>query len=46
MVEERIAGWLNEKVRRVAVQQYLTILSERASIEGIEMHTASPAQAN
>jgi peptidyl-prolyl cis-trans isomerase C len=46
MVEERIAGWLNEKVRRVAVQQYLTILSERASIEGIEMHTTSPAQAN
>jgi len=46
MVEDRIAGWLNEKVRRVAVQQYLTILSERASIEGIEMHTASSAQAN
>jgi len=46
MVEERIAVWLNEKVRRVAVQQYLTILSERASIEGIEMHIVSPAQAN
>ena len=37
VVAERIAGWLNEKVRRIAVQQYLTILSERATIEGIEM---------
>ena len=45
MVAERIAGWLNEKVRRLAVQQYLTILSQRATIEGIDMLPApvSPA---
>ena len=42
MVEARIADWLNEKVRRVAIHQYLTILSGRATIEGIEMSVASP----
>lgn len=44
MVSGRIAEWLNEKVRRVAVQQYLSILSERATIEGIEMIPGSSPQ--
>ena len=44
MVRERIAEWLNEKVRRVAVQQYLSILSEQATIEGIEMIPGSSPQ--
>ena len=43
MVRARIAVWLNEKVRRVAVQQYLAILAARADISGVDM-SASPAQ--
>ena len=46
MVHERIAGWLNEKVHRVAVQQYLSILSEQATIEGIEMIPAPSPQSH
>lgn len=41
MVRERIAGWLDEKVRRTAIQQYISILAGKASIVGIEI-SASP----
>lgn len=42
MVQERIAAWLDEKVRRTAIQQYISILAGRANIIGIEI-TASPS---
>lgn len=44
MVRERIAAWLNEKVRRVAVRQYLSILTGQATIEGIDMIPESSPQ--
>jgi peptidyl-prolyl cis-trans isomerase C len=37
MVRERIAEWLNEKVRRQAIRQYIGILAGRADIVGIEI---------
>jgi peptidyl-prolyl cis-trans isomerase C len=39
-VRERIADWLTEKVRRVAIAQYLSILAGRAKIEGIDIAAA------
>lgn len=42
MVQERIAGWLNEKVRRTAIQQYISILAGKAEIIGIDI-AASPS---
>lgn len=42
MVQERIAAWLDEKVRRTAIQQYISILAGKADIVGIEI-TASPS---
>ena len=36
IVRERIAGWLNEKVRRAAIRQYIAILAGRADITGID----------
>jgi peptidyl-prolyl cis-trans isomerase C len=42
MVRERIAGWLNEKVRRTAIQQYISILAGKAEIVGIDI-AASPS---
>ena len=43
MVQERIAGWLNEKVRRLAIRQYVSILAGRAEITGIDLTaSASP----
>lgn len=42
MVQERIATWLDEKVRRTAIQQYISILAGKASIVGIEIN-ASPS---
>lgn len=42
MVQERIAGWLDEKVRRTAIQQYISILAGRAEIVGIDI-AASPS---
>ena len=37
MVRERIATWLNEKVRRQAIKQYIAILAGRAEIVGIDL---------
>jgi peptidyl-prolyl cis-trans isomerase C len=42
MVQERIAAWLDEKVRRTAIQQYISILAGKADIVGIEI-AASPS---
>jgi len=35
MVQSRIAAWLDEKVRRTAIRQYIEILAGRAEITGI-----------
>lgn len=37
MVRDRIAAWLEEKVRRTAIQQYVAILAERADVQGIDL---------
>jgi peptidyl-prolyl cis-trans isomerase C len=37
MVRERIAAWMGEKVRRVAVQQYVSLLAGQAEIVGIDL---------
>ena len=37
IVRERIATWLNEKVRRQAIKQYIAILAGRAEIVGIDL---------
>ena len=37
LVRERIACWLNEKVRRQAIRQYISILAGKADIVGIEL---------
>ena len=37
MVRERIATWLNEKVRRQAIKQDIAILAGRAKIVGIDL---------
>ena len=37
MVRGRIATWLNEKVRRQAIKQYIAILAGRAEIVGINL---------
>ncbi len=43
MMHPHIAAWLDEKVRRVAIRQYLTILAGRAEITGISFDgNASP----
>ncbi|MCU0886070.1 MAG: peptidylprolyl isomerase [Beijerinckiaceae bacterium] len=42
MVRERIATWLDEKVQRTAIQQYISILAGKASIVGLEIN-ASPS---
>ncbi|MGL4324205.1 MAG: peptidylprolyl isomerase [Beijerinckiaceae bacterium] len=44
VARSRISGWLNEKVRRVALQQYLAFLTGQATIEGIEMIPAPSSQ--
>lgn len=41
-VRPRIAAWLDEKVRRMAIQQYIAILAGRAEIIGVEI-AASPS---
>ena len=41
-VRPRIAAWLDEKVRRMAIQQYIAILAGRAEITGVEI-AASPS---
>lgn len=40
MVQDRIAEWLAEKVRRTAIQQYISILAGKASIVGIEINAS------
>lgn len=43
VVQSRIAAWLDEKVRRVAIRQYIEILAGRADITGISLTaSASP----
>lgn len=43
LVRDRIAGWLDEKVRRTAIRQYIGLLAGRARIEGIDLAaSASP----
>ena len=37
IVQSRIAAWLDEKVRRVAIRQYIAILAGRAEISGITL---------
>ncbi len=37
IVQSRIAAWLDEKVRRVAIRQYIAILAGRAEISGIAL---------
>jgi peptidyl-prolyl cis-trans isomerase C len=39
MVEARITNWLEEKVRRTAIQQYIGILAGKAEITGVELAT-------
>lgn len=41
MVRSRIAHWLDEKVRRVAIRQYIEILAGRAEITGIAFDASS-----
>jgi len=40
-VRSRIAIWLNEKVRRVAIRQYIAILAGRATITGIALDSST-----
>ena len=35
MVQSRIAAWLDERVRRTAIRQYISILAGRAEITGV-----------
>lgn len=42
-VEERIAAWLDERVRRTAVRGYIGELARRATIVGIELETGDGA---
>ncbi|POR45414.1 peptidylprolyl isomerase [Bosea psychrotolerans] len=42
VVRQRIGAWLGEKVRRLAIQQYITILAGRAEITGVEI-ASSPS---
>jgi peptidyl-prolyl cis-trans isomerase C len=43
LVRDRIAAWLDEKVRRVAIRQYIAILAGRAEITGVALDaTATP----
>lgn len=41
MVEQKIRTWLEEKVRRHAIQQYISILAGKAEIIGIDMAAAT-----
>ncbi len=41
IVCERIAGWLNEKVRRVAIRQYIAILAGHAEISGVDLDASA-----
>jgi peptidyl-prolyl cis-trans isomerase C len=41
MVRDRIAAWLDEKVRRVAIRQYIAIIAGRADIAGIVLDASA-----
>jgi peptidyl-prolyl cis-trans isomerase C len=41
VVQPRIAAWLEEKVRRAAIRQYVSILAGRADIRGIDLAAAA-----
>jgi peptidyl-prolyl cis-trans isomerase C len=41
IVRPRIAAWLDEKVRRLAIRQYISILAGRAEITGITLDASS-----
>ncbi|MFN3745348.1 MAG: peptidylprolyl isomerase [Hyphomicrobiaceae bacterium] len=41
MVRARIAAWLDEKVHRVAIRQYIAILAGRAEITGIALDASA-----
>jgi peptidyl-prolyl cis-trans isomerase C len=41
IVRPRIASWLDEKVRRVAIRQYIAILAGRAEITGIALDVSA-----
>jgi peptidyl-prolyl cis-trans isomerase C len=41
IVSPRIAAWLDEKVRRMAIRQYITILAGRAEITGIVLDASA-----
>jgi peptidyl-prolyl cis-trans isomerase C len=41
LVQDRIAEWMGEKVRRAAIRQYVSILAGRADIQGIDLEAAS-----
>ena len=41
MVRQRIAGWLDERVRRTAIRQYISTIADRATITGIDMGAAN-----
>ena len=41
LVHPRVAAFLEERVRRTAVRQYISLLAGRASIEGIELEAAT-----
>lgn len=41
VVHERIAAWLNEKVRRVAIRQYISVLAGRAQITGMTLDAST-----
>ena len=41
MVRPHIAGWLEEKVRRTAIRQYISVIAGRATVTGIDMGAAN-----
>jgi len=41
LVQKRIAAWMTEKVRRMAIQQYVSILAGKADIQGIDLAAAT-----
>lgn len=41
LVRSRIAEWLEEKVRRTAIRQYIELLAGRAEIVGVEMASSA-----
>ena len=41
MVRQRIAGWLEERVRRTAIRQCISMIAGRATITGVDMGAAN-----